>query len=82
MHSSRVTGVDSSDAFSAEIRAAVNTQELMDFVDKDAVLLRYPPNMLMQRTHTFVPGSEAYSEVRSLRICISTSTDLERPHNN
>jgi hypothetical protein len=41
----------------------INKQSLVDFVDPNAVLIRYPPETLKQRTYTFVPGTEAYGEV-------------------
>jgi hypothetical protein len=32
-------------------------------IDRDAVLIRYPGDMFMQRTHTYVPGGEAYPQI-------------------
>jgi hypothetical protein len=48
----------------------INKQSLVDFVDPNAVLLRYPPETLKQRTYTFVPGTEAYGEVISFFLVV------------
>lgn len=62
MNSTRIVGADASEAFTSELQGEVNKQDLVSLADKESVLLRYPPDMFMQRVHTFVPGGEAYPE--------------------
>jgi hypothetical protein len=42
---------------------ALQQKKMVEFADPKSVLNRYPPNMLLQRAHRFVAGSEAYCEV-------------------
>ena len=51
----------------ADQAAVVNSQDLVNLLDKDGVLLRFPNSLqdcLQQRTYTFIPGAEAYPEVK------------------
>jgi hypothetical protein len=54
----------------------INKQNLVDFVDPNAVLVRYPVDMFMQRSYTFVPGSEAYGEVHFYHSLVYHSVTL------
>jgi hypothetical protein len=64
----KISGVDSSRAVIEEMKNEINKQGLVDFVDPDAVLTRYPPDGLLQRNYTYVPGSECYGEVSGFRF--------------
>ena len=56
----RVTGVDQRDSVVKELSEAINKKNLLDVVNPDAVLNRYPPDIFDQLPHTYVPGAEAY----------------------
>ena len=53
-------GIDSRERIINELQVEINRKELVKLVDEDSVLIRYPPDMLLQRTHTYVPGHDAY----------------------
>jgi hypothetical protein len=60
----KISGVDQSQSVIEEIKAEINKQSLIDFADPNAIMTRYPPDMFMQRSYTYVPGEDAYKEVR------------------
>ena len=53
-------GIDSREKTINDIKEDINKKGLVNFVDEDSVLIRYPPDMFLQRIHKFVPGYEAY----------------------
>lgn len=61
----KISGVDQSQSVIEEIKAEINKQSLIDFADPNAIMTRYPPDMFMQRSYTYVPGEDAYKEVIS-----------------
>ncbi len=49
----------------ADTVRATNSQDLLQMLDKEGVLLRYPKttgDALLHRCYTYVPGAEAYPE--------------------
>ena len=62
MNSQRIVGVDASEAVTGDVFDAVNQQELIQLADPSSVLLRYPLDTMLQRPHSFVPGSDAYPD--------------------
>lgn len=43
----------------------MNSRDLLTLLDKNNVLIRYPreiQNSLLQRTYTYIPGTEAYPD--------------------
>eukprot|EP01040_Poterioochromonas_malhamensis_P005287 gene5287-5670_t len=61
----KISGVDQSQSVIEEIKAEINKQSLIDFADPNAIMTRYPPDMFMQRSYTYVPGEDAYKEFTS-----------------
>jgi hypothetical protein len=62
----RTIGVDPRLSVSADIATAVNSQDLLALLDHDNILLHYPKSLqdsLLQRTYTFIPGTEGFPEV-------------------
>lgn len=53
-------GIDSREKTINELKEEINKKDLVNFVDEDSVLIRYPPDMFLQRIHKYVPGYEAY----------------------
>ena len=48
----------------------INSQDLSEIIDKDRVLIKYPRKLhesLLQRSYTYIPGSQAYAEDISTR---------------
>ena len=67
----RPLGTSNSIRMTDSTHREINAQDIMESIDKEVVLLRYPQsacNGLTQRTFTYVPGSEAYGEVSSSLI--------------
>ena len=56
----RVTGMDQRDSVVKELSDVINKKNLLDVVNPDAVLNRYPLELYDQLPHTYVPGGEAY----------------------
>lgn len=46
-----------------EVKPFINKSSLVDFQEPHALQVRYSKAALVQRVHTFVPGSDAYKEV-------------------
>ena len=65
MSATRIIGLDARVGTATELQREINKQVLMSMPVKDSVLLRYPADQFMQRVYTYVPGSEAYSEVNN-----------------
>lgn len=66
---SRTLGSNPKQKALADSAKAINEQDLVQLMDKDGVLLRFPPALqdcLLQRSYTFATGSEAYPEVSLL----------------
>lgn len=59
----RVTGIDSMESVVNSVKTLVNQKDLTSLVDEDSVLIRYPKDMLLTRSHTYIPGNEAYPEI-------------------
>jgi len=64
MSSSRRTGLDYRDGEVNELKRQVNEKDLVNFIEPNAVIFHFPRETLLQRVHTFIPGSEGYPEVR------------------
>ena len=58
-----VHGVDQSQGAIEEIKLEINKQNMVEFADPNAVLLRYPLDAPLQRSYTYVPGKEAYGSL-------------------
>ena len=56
----RVTGMDQRDSVVKELSDVINKKNLLDIVNPDAVLHRYPLELYDQLPHTYIPGGEAY----------------------
>jgi hypothetical protein len=62
----RTIGADPRLNISSEVAATINSQDLTQLLDRENVLIHHPKSLqdsLLQRTYTFVPGSECFPEV-------------------
>ena len=55
--------LDSRESIVKEVQELINRKKLKELADPDSVLNRYPKDMFMQRSFTYIPGSEGYTEV-------------------
>lgn len=62
LYDGHLTGVDQREQVLSELRATTNKKSITDFADS-SVLHHLPSNALLQRSHTYIPGLEAYGEV-------------------
>lgn len=72
----RVNGVEQSSAQLEEVKKSINQQNLVEFVDPEAVLVRYPPSMFTKQAITYVSSEEAYGEVRLRDFILSPTFAL------
>lgn len=55
---------DARETVANRVREQLQKKSLTDLADQRSVLIRYPAEMFMQRSHTYIPGGEAYTEVQ------------------
>lgn len=70
---SRLSGVDAHVVAADDLKKSINSTPLEALIGNPKFSTNYPAVVLNQRSFTFVPGSEAYSEVR---ILSSSSSNL------
>jgi hypothetical protein len=54
--------LDSRESVAVRVRELLLKKSLTDLADPRSVLIRYPTEQYIQRSHTYVPGNEAYEE--------------------
>ena len=64
LNDSYATNLDSRESVSNRVRDILLKKSLTELVDPRSVLIRYPTEQYIQRAHTYVPGSDAYGDVR------------------
>jgi hypothetical protein len=57
------SGLDSRESVVSRARDVLQKRNWTEFADPRSVQIRYPPGQFSQRSHTYVPGGEAYTEV-------------------
>ena len=57
-----MTNADSRESIAARVRDHLQKKSITELADRASVLHRYPADMFMQRSHTYIPGCEAYTE--------------------
>jgi len=63
--------VNPSDFVIHNLKNKINNKNLIGILNKDAVRIRYP-DMLLNRSHTFVPGTEAYDCSKKFEVSLLT----------
>lgn len=63
MNDACAVGVDARESVANRVRDQLLKKSLTELADPRSVQNRYPPEMFMQRSHTYVPGGEVYTEV-------------------
>ena len=62
------TSADARESVAGRVRDQLQKKSLTELADPRSVHNRYPADMFMQRSHTYIPGGEAYTEVSKLLI--------------
>lgn len=63
MNDACAVGVDARGSVANKVRDQLQKKSLTELADPRSVQNRYPAEMFMQRSHTYVPGGEVYLEV-------------------
>jgi len=72
---SHCAGIDANENVQMHIQRQLQMKGLTQLADPESVLHRYPQDMLMQRTFTFIPGAEAYTKDDEVQLDNETQQD-------
>ena len=57
-----MTNSNDRESVAGKVRDHLQKKSITELADRASVLHRYPADMFMQRSHTYIPGGEAYTE--------------------
>lgn len=57
-----MTNSNDRESVAGKVRDYLQKKSITELADRASVLHRYPADMFMQRSHTYIPGGEAYTE--------------------
>jgi len=83
----RRSGIAANTELMNKFARTINSQDLSEIIDKERVLIKYPRKLhesLLQRSYTYIPGSQAYPDEITTNTDINTEKqmDIDNSNNN